>query len=129
MTARLDFLEQAALSALALSFSGSGLSDAGLIAASAPARGFLDLHRAPDGVTVQMATGDSRLARSGYGRWTAEGIVVATTEQAAALHVDLTAPAVAIKRLHLRWRGDLSDTRLMLGDAWERRYGDLEWRG
>jgi alpha-galactosidase len=30
--------------------------------------------------------------------------------------------------VQLRWRGNLSATRLIVGDAWERGYGDLEWR-
>ena len=55
--------------------------------------------------------------------------LVTTVEQPDALHVELSAPAIVVKRLHLRWRGSLSDTRLILGDAWERGYGDLEWRG
>src|SRR6185503_96451 len=32
-------------------------------------------------------------------------------------------------RLQLRWRGSLAPTRLIMGDAWERGYGDIEWRG
>jgi alpha-galactosidase len=42
--------------------------------------------------------------------------------------VQLSAPTTSIKRIHLRWRGNIDATRLVLGDAWERGYGDLEWR-
>ena len=45
------------------------------------------------------------------------------------MHVTLSAPTSGIKRVHLRWNGRLSETRLIVGDAWERAYGDLEWRG
>jgi alpha-galactosidase len=131
MTSRREFLEQAALSAIGLSIPSSELPDLGLTVAapmSAP-RGFLDLHRAPDSVMVQTATGDLRLTRAADGHWTTDGIVVTTAEQPGALRVELSAPALAIKRLHLRWRGKLTDVRLILGDAWERGYGDLEWRG
>lgn len=130
MTSRREFLETAALSAIGLSIPGSGFLDLGLTAAPGAApRGFLDLHRAPDSVLVQTATGDPRLARSSDGRWTTDGIIVTTTEQPGALRVALSAPAIGIKRLHLRWRGTLTDVRQILGDAWERGYGDLEWRG
>ncbi len=42
---------------------------------------------------------------------------------------ELTSPTVGIQRIGLRWPGRLDATRLLLGDAWERGYGDLEWRG
>ena len=131
MTSRREFLERAAMSAMGVSLSASGLPDltASVIAPSAPApRGFLDLHRAPDTAMVQTATGDVRLTRAPNGRWTGDGIVITTAEQPGALRVELSAPAVAVKRVHLRWRGRMTDARLMLGDAWERGYGDLEWR-
>ncbi len=34
-----------------------------------------------------------------------------------------------MSRVGFRWRGALDQARLLLGDAWERGYGDLEWRG
>jgi alpha-galactosidase len=92
-------------------------------------RGFIDLRRAPDAVTVQTADGDRRLVRDSADHWTDRELVVATTPGRLLLHVGLTSPTAAVKRIHLRWRGDLSATRLVLGDAWERAYGDLEWRG
>ena len=76
----------------------------------------------------QTSTSDLRLTHQGAGRWSNGGVIVTTVEQGSATHVALSAPSVAIKRIHLRWRGRLSDTRLILGDAWERGYGDLEWR-
>jgi alpha-galactosidase len=91
-------------------------------------RGFLDVRRPPDSVTVQVASGEVRLAREGNGRWSSGGTVVTTAVRGDALNVSLAAPATAIKRVHLRWRGRMTDTRLILGDAWERGYGDLEWR-
>lgn len=35
--------------------------------------------------------------------------------------------ADAVSRVHLRWRLDLATDALVLGDAWERTYGDLDW--
>jgi len=128
MTSRREFLEGTALSALALSLPAlpsRHLSDADV---APPPRGFLDLLRPPDGVLVQTATGDLTLTNGASG-WTNNGVIARTNVRQNSLGVALSAPGVAVKRLHLRWRGRMSDARLMLGDAWERGYGDLEWRG
>jgi alpha-galactosidase len=90
---------------------------------------FVDLRRAPDLVIAQTASGDRRLRAASGGRWEDADVVVTTSDVAGALRVRLEAPKTAVKRLHLRWRGRLDGTRLLLGDAWERGYGDLEWRG
>lgn len=124
MTSRREFLETSALFAAAASL--------GRIAVQAKAqgpRGFMDLSRAPDSVIVQSADGELRLARAGDDHWASGAIAVTTSARADSLHVALTAPGLGIKRVHLRWLGDLSATQLILGDAWERGYGDLEWRG
>jgi alpha-galactosidase len=128
MTSRREFLERSTLAAIATSLSArGGFRDAPR--ADAAPRGFLDLLREPDAVLVQSASGDRRLSRDTGGRWTSDAIVVTTDVRRDALNVSLSAPNVAVNRLHLRWRGRMSDTRLILGDAWERGYGDLEWRG
>lgn len=73
---------------------------------------FLDLLRSPDMAHVFGGDGE-----------------VTTTIQAGCLAVTLSAPRSAVTRVHLRWRGNLRGVRRWLGDAWERGYGDLEWRG
>jgi alpha-galactosidase len=130
MTSRREFLERAAQAAVGLSLSRTGSADIGeSIAPALAPRGFLDLKRPPDSVMVQIATGDYQLARDADDRWTGKELVVTTTEHDAALRVGLSAPTLSVRRLHLRWRGHMTDARLILGDAWERGYGDLEWRG
>jgi alpha-galactosidase len=42
--------------------------------------------------------------------------------------VSITAPTVSVQRVQLRWKRRLAEDVLALGDAWERSYGDLEWR-
>ena len=61
------------------------------------------------------------------GRYENADIVVQLLDLRNATRVQLSA-STGIKRIHLRWRGKLDGTRLLLGDAWERGYGDLEWR-
>ena len=127
MTTRRDFIEQAVVAAVGVSL----IEPRGRRALRSDARapgGFIDLLRPPDLLEGQS---DSlfRLAGSSTGRWAKDDVVVTTLARNGALNVSLTAPRTAMKRLHLRWRGSLADTRLILGDAWERGYGDLEWRG
>ena len=123
MTSRRQFLEQSALVAVGLSLPTP--RPGALPTIEAAPRGFIDLgHQGPDSVLVQTSAGDVRLVRDSNGKWSANGVTV-TTDGA---RVTLAAPGVAIKRIHLRWRGDLTTTRQLLGDAWERGYGDLEWR-
>jgi alpha-galactosidase len=125
-TSRREFIDQVVASAIGLSIVGG--IDARAQSAREMPRGFIDVLRAPDLVTVQTEAAELRLDPAG-GRWTKDDIVVETAERRGALSVSLAAPKTPIKRLHLRWRGSFSDTPLILGDAWERGYGDLEWRG
>lgn len=89
---------------------------------------FLDLHRSPDVVRVFTQSGTQTLQPASGGRWTGADIEVVTAAQADRLTVGLSAPRSAVKRLHLRWHGRMDSCRLVLGDAWERAYGDLAWQ-
>ena len=130
MTSRRDFVERAALATLGLALPVQNSGSSAPVPTSWPAaHNFLDLLRPPDVVIAQTASDNRSLHAAPGDRWmSADGIVVTTTPHADALHVALTAPATPIRRLYLRWHGDLAGARLMLGDAWERAYGDLEWR-
>ncbi len=118
MTSRREFLERSAAAAV-------GLSPP--IGIAAPTS-FLDLRRAPDLVVAQTDAGETRLRSASAGRWENADIIVRLLDQPGATRVQLSSPTTAVKRIHLRWRGNIDATRLVLGDAWERGYGDLEWR-
>src|SRR2546427_359144 len=124
MTTRREFLRRSAISAAGLSLPRWRFSSA-----QTPPHGFLDLRRPPDAIRVQTATGEEWLRPVAGGRWEAGDLAVTVSGIPGALRVALAAPSSAVQRLQLRWRGRLDDTRLLLGDAWERGYGDLEWRG
>lgn len=133
MTSRRDFLQTSAAAALGMSLP-VGTPSAQRPVAGHTDRGdepgtFLDVRRTPDRVSVQLATGRQQLRRTGSDRWESAGITVITSTAQDALAVQLTAPAAAVERIQLRWNGSLDGLRLILGDAWERAYGDLEWRG
>ena len=94
--------------------------------------GFLDLIRAPNLVSVRTSSGDQQLRRTpgSIGQWDGTGLSVRTVNGSRnSLHVELAAPGAAVLRIGLRWHGRLGTTRLLVGDAWERGYGDFEWRG
>jgi alpha-galactosidase len=128
LTTRREFIERTVLSTVGAAVIAPRERVALHSGMRAPA-GFVDLLRPPDLVEAQAETATVRLARSGGDRWSGDDILVTTATRNGALNLSLAAPKSAIKRLHLRWRGNLADTRLILGDAWERGYGDLEWRG
>lgn len=131
MNSRRDFLSQAALAAVGASLSAPIVSafDQSRTAAAVTTPGFLNLHRPPDAVTVLTATADLSLVPQSAGRWSRDSVIVAAIDVPGATRIQVSAPSMAIKRVHLRWRGRVSDTSRILGDAWERGYGDLEWRG
>jgi len=89
----------------------------------------VDLFRQPDSLRVFL--GDAEDAahtgkRSGDS-WSAPGVEVAYTLREDKGTLILHAPGTPVRRLHLRWNNRLSNEILVLGDAWERSYGDLAW--
>ena len=103
-----------------------------LLRGNEPAAAAPDVLRAPDAVTVQGARGDVRLSRSGD-VWSGAGCDVTATVRGAKHGMEVPivvhAPGVALHRIGLRWHGGVPANWRVLGDHWERSYGDLEWRG
>jgi alpha-galactosidase len=130
MSSRREFLGSLALPAVGLGLGAPVLPEFRQRPQSGTSATFLDLGRVPDLVVVQTDAGDARLTPGPGHRWTNNAVAVTTTPASGGrLHVQLSAPAAGVKRVHVRWRGSLSAVRQILGDAWERGYGDLEWRG
>jgi len=132
MPSRREFIQRSTLSAVGLTLPLPGVAEERARAHGPVPRGrhsFLDLLRPPDSVMVQAEGGHLELRSVGGGGWESGQTTVTAAEVSDALRVTLTAPSASVLRVHLRWRGDLSAIRLLLGDAWERGYGDLEWRG
>ncbi len=125
MTSRRDFLGRSALAAAGIALPPTR---GGLVPSARPGT-FLDLIRAPDTVTVHTASDATRLSPTTAGRWEGAGITVTTRPDADRVPVTIVAPGSAVERIHLRWRGSTAGVHRILGDAWERGYGDLEWRG
>lgn len=131
MPTRREFLQQGVAAAAGVSLAGpGGLDVTSPNVQSRSPRSFIDLHRQPDSVVAQLTPTSERPLRLGAnGRWEDAGVSATITPGRDATVVALEAPATPVRKLRFRWRGQLDDVRLILGDAWERGYGDLEWRG
>lgn len=69
--------------------------------------------------------------REPYGGWErpeSAGADITLTQVGAGLRVEVEAPG-GLARIGLRWKQPLPAGAMVVGDAWERTYGDLEWRG
>ncbi len=84
----------------------------------------MNLHRlasTPDHLAVDLGEGERPLAGS--------GVTVETVAGAQGLRVIVSAPNAEPLSVRLRWHLAVPEGTRCLGDAWERGYGDLEWRG
>jgi alpha-galactosidase len=94
---------------------------------------FLDLLRLPDEVTAferfdsSLPAGEISMTRSGE-QWVGRQVQIQSRREQDALVLTLLAPARPLCLVHVRWRNDVARKLLVLGDAWERSYGDLGWR-
>ena len=82
----------------------------------------------PDRVIIQTSAVPLCADRAGDCWWESRRTVLRTTLHADALSVMLASTDAPVKCIWLRWGGKLPPLRI-LGDDWERAYGDLEWRG
>jgi alpha-galactosidase len=96
--------------------------------AQSPDSSFANLMRPPDVVTAVTETSTATLAYSGK-VFSDGGVEVRTLRTNKGLGVSISAPGVPVKYVQLRWQGKMPvDGWRYLGDAWERAYGDLEWK-
>jgi alpha-galactosidase len=82
-------------------------------------------------MSVRAFTGDDHqqernLVRSGE-RWSSPGVEITLHDSADRIDVLVSSPAEPLQRIHIRWPLRFSPEVKILGDAWERSYGELEW--
>ncbi len=90
------------------------------------AANFTDLTQPPSSVEVVLTNGTITLTSGDQGKWSGGGIQVIIRANPAV--VSLKAPGVPVKKLHLHWAATFDTNAVFLGDAWERAYGDLQWK-
>ncbi|MBT9332262.1 hypothetical protein [Paracidobacterium acidisoli] len=117
------------LRGLGLAACGAGVSLAAPGEAfSQTASSFIRILRQPDLVTAISETEERlRMERAGAA-WRSGDVTVTCDESAKDLTVSVSAAASALRHVHLRWKAALRHDLRVLGDAWERSYGELGWR-
>jgi alpha-galactosidase len=97
--------------------------------ASAHADSFADILRQPDLVRAYTNAGAAEVLRPRGADWAGNnGVTVSLTPSPARMPIVVTAPSGPLERVLLRWNTPADPTLRVLGDAWERSYGDLGWR-
>ncbi len=94
---------------------------------------FADLCRGPDRVTAytqfdETAPGGAIEMTANGDDWRGKGVDVRTRIGQNEISFTLIAPSTPVAAVHVRWRADINADTRVLGDAWERSYGDLGWR-
>jgi alpha-galactosidase len=92
----------------------------------------IDLYDGPNRVWARDETETFSLSWNGYDAWEGRGVsIYLDLNEDGSRTVRVTAPGVSLRRLYLRWdySGGVPEGARLLGDHWERGYGDLEWRG
>lgn len=91
-----------------------------------------DLSRPPDHVYFQTEVDprprSARPANAAKDQWELGPLRLELATETGGRHVVLQSP-VPIKHVILRWNQAFPEGTRLLGDAWERSYGELEWRG
>ena len=125
MDPKLSLTRRRWLEGAAAAVAAVGSSHTQMFAASKSISAGVDVSQAPS--LVRAFTGDADqtahgLVRSGNA-WAGDGVDMTYDAGTITVH----APSVALRRVHMRWRGAFHPRSLILGDAWERSYGDLAW--
>ena len=80
--------------------------------------------------SVLLETGSERVRlRPENGRSVYKDVEIALSPASDGLDVELTASGTPVKRVYLTWEFAAPENAKVYSDAWERGYGDLEWRG
>jgi alpha-galactosidase len=132
MANRRDFLKTAAAAAAVSAIPSVTSRGQAYSGAGAKSQG-LDLFRPPDHVGARFGARDVVRMQYSSLAWTCPGVRVSAEPIRAGrsneLPVRVTNEGKNLTYLHIRWEGRESEALLSIGDAWERSYGDLEWRG
>lgn len=98
------------------------------MAADSDAGQFYDLEQIPEQVRVITETGELNLQFNGKDLWTGKGVQLAFQPRRGGVRLELSAPDAAVKSLSVHWEAKLRPQWKYLGDAWERAYGELQWK-
>lgn len=89
---------------------------------------YTNISRLPDNITLQMENSIERITGYIQNKICYKDIEIELEQDNNELKVYLSAQA-PVSGIIFHWNSSLEDSVSILGDAWERGYGDLEWRG
>ncbi|MBF9018644.1 MULTISPECIES: hypothetical protein [unclassified Oceanispirochaeta] len=89
---------------------------------------YLKILSCPDSVRIQEDE-EWLSAENNNNEWIAGDSSLTISEKNNSSRLLLQTGNKGLKRVYLRWNGEHSPGSLVLGDQWERSYGDLEWAG
>ncbi|MHC1696149.1 MAG: alpha-galactosidase [Eubacteriales bacterium] len=90
---------------------------------------FRNICDVPDVIQIQTEDGWIKPNKNEGNLWIFNDIVIDTKITCTELQFYLNSQNTPIKRIIARWKYTVAPGNLILGDHWERGYGDLEWRG
>ena len=135
-SSRRNFLRSATQASAFALVSGAGVAQGQDAVAVRHAGTALDLPVLTEPDMVMLYAGERNSSRIDLSRagmtWTgsgaAEGASVQVVPEEKQSVIWLECPEGAVQRIRLRWKRPLPAACRVLGDAWERSYGDLQWR-
>ena len=90
---------------------------------------YIEINTIPEAVIIQTGQGWIRPDRNSTNHWVYGDIEIKMEENAGQLDIHVKARDSSVKRVVLKWNRNFGKDVRLLGDHWERGYGDLEWRG
>jgi alpha-galactosidase len=132
-TTRRSFVQKGAVALSAMTAPIGIRSERPNESSSSHATTFLEIVRVPDSITAYRGfrgavPEDGLQLRHSGELWSNADIVVETNVADDSLHLALTAPAAPVALIRFFWQAAVRQDLLVLGDAWERSYGELGWR-
>jgi alpha-galactosidase len=98
-------------------------------AASGRKTSFLEIIRQPDSLVAYSGLDAPRSLSRSAAKWSCPGTTIHVDVRQHEFDVSITAPESRPTHVHLRWAIPVTEGLSILGDAWERSYGDLRWSG
>lgn len=89
--------------------------------------GWSKLLRRPDAITIETDNGFTTTRSPQITIGENKGVKIDFRQKDERTQIILSSPHVPLKRIQLRWNFSISTSLRILGDAWERGYGDLHW--
>ena len=120
-------MSRMALSSWCISVCGAVCAVTGAVCQESPLA-YLDLTRPPDAAWTVSGGVTNALAEVAPRVWSNAVARVEVPSAAEGSRVRVSAPGAAIEFVGLRWSGAVPASAKLLGDTWERSYGDLAWR-